>query len=189
MHPYEHDIQQCLQVFHTYGIILYPTDTIWGLGCPADDEIALEKITQLKNRPATKSFILLMTDVKMLRYYIANPLPDLEELIKPFEEPTTFIYSQGINVPNALLGEDGSLAVRITKDPFCRSLIKRMRKPLVSTSANISGEPGTAVFSALNADIVTGADYVVQWRQQEITEAKASAILRLENNGTLIKIR
>lgn len=189
MQPYETDIQHCLQAFQHHGIILYPTDTIWGLGCPADDPKAIQKIFDLKQRPSNKSFILLMTDVKMLFHYIANPLPDLQALLQQFQEPTTLIYPNGINLPNDVIGEDGSVAVRITQDPFCRSLIKRIRKPLVSTSANITGEPGAALFSEVNIKIRDGVDYTVTWRQDETTTSKASSIYKVEPNGSLIKLR
>lgn len=189
MQPYEHDIQHCLQVFSKQGIILYPTDTVWGLGCPADDEVAIQKIMELKNRPTTKSFILLMTDVKMLLNYLANPLPELGDIVNQFTEPTTLIYSNAINLPNSVLSEQGTVAVRITQDPFCRSLIKRMRKPLVSTSANLSGEPTARVFSEIHRHIIAGCDYCVTWRQDDPTIHNPSAIYAIHDQGEMTRIR
>lgn len=189
MQPYENDIQESLKVFREHGILLYPTDTVWGLGCPADDELGIQKIFELKKRPANKSFILLMTEVKMLFRYLANPQPDLESLLQQFTEPTTIIYPNGINLPNSVLGPQGSIAVRITQDPFCRSLIKRIKKPLVSTSANFSGEPSTSLFQELHPELVAGADYVVQWRREEHKPAQPSTILAWQEDGSLLRLR
>lgn len=187
--PYENDIQQCMRAFEKHGVILYPTDTIWGLGCNADDEIAIQKIFQIKQRPPQQSFILLMTDAKQLRRYIASPPPQLEDILSSFHLPTTIIYPSAINLPASLIASDGSIAVRITADPFCRSLIKRMRAPLVSTSANISGEPHPALFSNMNPQILKEVDYVVQWRQEDEQKSSPSSIYRYDENHELIQIR
>lgn len=187
--PYENDIQACMQAFDRHGVILYPTDTIWGLGCRADDEEAIQKIFQIKQRSPQKSFILLMTDVKQLSRYIASPPPDLEFILEKFTSPTTVIYPSAINLTESLCAKDGSIAVRITKDPFCRSLIKRMRVPLVSTSANISGEQHPSCFSDLSKDIMKAVDYVVRWRQEESGTAMPSSMFKLGEHSDMIKIR
>ena len=186
---YENDIKQAVSVMQQGGVILYPTDTIWGLGCDATQPEAVEKIFHIKGRDAGKSVIVLMTDFKQLLQYLANPLPDLESILKPFTEPTTIVYDQAINLPQQVIHSNGSLAVRITRDPFCRSLIKRLRRPLVSTSANRSGAPSPAHFGLVNPELAAAVDYVVQWRQDERSAAVASTILKLEPDGSLVKLR
>lgn len=187
--PYEVDVKHCVETMKNDGVILYPTDTIWGLGCDAHHEKAIEKIFEIKKRDKQKSFVILMTDVRQLSKYIADPLPDLDSLLAKFTEPTSVIYPNGINLPAHLMSQDGSIAVRITKDPFCRALIKRLRSPIVSTSANISGGQSASSFDKISKEIVVAADYVVTWRQDERHESSASAILKLEPNGTFLKIR
>ena len=187
--PYETDIKQCVQILKNDGVILYPTDTIWGLGCDAHHEKAIEKIYQIKQRELHKSFVLLMTDVKQLSNYIANPIPDLASIVSQFTQPTTIIYEHAINLPHLLVSNEGSIAVRITKDPFCRALIKRLRSPLVSTSVNKSGEPSAANYNMIQDDIKKEVDYVVHWRQDDSSVAEASTILKLQADGHFIKIR
>lgn len=187
--PYENEIQACMQAFDRHGVVLYPTDTIWGLGCKADDEKAIQKIFQIKQRSQQKSFVLLMTDVKQLSRYIASPPPDLESILEKFTSPTTVIYPSAINLTETLFAKDGSIAVRITKDPFCRSLIKRMRVPLVSTSANISGEQHPSCFTEISSDILTSVDYVVRWRQEESGSALPSSMFKLGEHSEMIKVR
>ncbi len=186
---YEHDIKVCADILKLDGVILYPTDTIWGIGCDATNQTAIEKLFKIKHRDEKKSFVLLMTDVKQLANYIANPPPDLESILEKFTEPTTVIYEQAINLPDCVLGEDGSVAVRITHDPFCRSMIKRLRKPIVSTSANISGEPSPIHFMLIHKTIKSNVDYVVQWRQDDISTRQPSTILKLQKDGSFLKIR
>ncbi len=186
---YEQDIKVSSDILKLGGVILYPTDTIWGIGCDATNELAVEKLFKIKHRDAKKSFVLLMTDVKQLSQYIANPLPDLESVLSNFTEPTTVVYEQAINLPSSVLSEDGSVAVRITNDPFCRSLIKRFRNPVVSTSANVSGEPSPIHFSLITNAIKANVDYVVHWRQDDISTRQPSTILKLSKDGSFIKIR
>ena len=186
---YEQDVKVCNDILKLGGVILYPTDTIWGIGCDATNESAIEKIFKIKHRDAKKSFVLLMTDIKQLSEFIANPLPDLESLISDFKEPTTIIYENAINLPATVLAEDGSVAIRITQDPFCRSLIKRLRQPIVSTSANVSGKASPQTFSDIDEEIKSRADYVVKWRQEEIEPQQASDIFKLDSQGNLHRLR
>ncbi len=189
MLDFENDIKHCVTTIQNSGIILYPTDTIWGLGCNALDSNAIEKIDQLKNRPGNKSYIVLMSDARQLRQYIATPLPDLETFIEQFENPTTIIYPNAINLPDALIAEDGSIAVRITKDAFCHALIKRLRTPLVSTSANYSGSKSPSIFKDIDNTIIQQVDYCVQYRLQEVNAAAPSSIYKLLDDETLVQIR
>jgi L-threonylcarbamoyladenylate synthase len=189
VHEYEQDIKVCTDILKLDGVILYPTDTIWGVGCDATSQKAIEKLFNIKHRDEKKSFVLLMTDPKQLSQYLANPPLDLEVILEKFTEPTTIVYENAINLPSCVLGEDGSVAVRITKDPFCRSLLKRFRKPIVSTSANLSGDPSPLHFMLIHDDIKNNVDYVAHWRQNDISTRPASTILKLEKDGSFTKIR
>jgi L-threonylcarbamoyladenylate synthase len=186
---YEHDIKVCHDILKLGGTILYPTDTTWGIGCDATNPDAVDKIFKVKHRDASKSFVVLMTDIRQLSQYLAAPPPDLESKINGFTEPTTIIYPNAIQLADQLLAEDGSVAVRITQDPFCRSLIKRFRKPLVSSSANLSGHPPPLHFALIDKAITREVDYVVQWRQDDISTRQPSAILKLMPDGSFMKIR
>lgn len=187
--PFETDVKNCVQTLRQDGVILYPTDTIWGLGCDVQNETAIQKIFEIKKRDVNKSFIVLMTDGRQLAKHIANPPFNLEAILEKFNNPTTIIYQNAIHLPQSLLAKDGSVAVRITKDPFCRSLIKRLRSPIVSTSANLSGQPSAGTFSMITDSVKTQVDYIVQWRQDDEKIAEPSSILKLEADGSFTKIR
>ncbi|MDR6570405.1 L-threonylcarbamoyladenylate synthase [Chitinophaga ginsengisegetis] len=186
---FEDDISAAMPVLRTGGLILYPTDTIWGIGCDATDETAVQKIYALKKRSESKSLVILLADAKDLLHYVANPRPDMADIIAGFTRPTTVIYEGALGLAPNVIGEDGSIAIRIVKDPFCRHLIKRLRKPLVSTSANISGEPSPASFREVSANIRNGVDYVVKYRQNDETTSAASRIIRINKDGSIVIIR
>jgi L-threonylcarbamoyladenylate synthase len=183
------EVNNALGILQQGGIILYPTDTIWGIGCDATDAAAISKIYQLKKRDDAKSLIILLAELKDIFQYVANPHPDIIDILKKFEKPTTVIYNQGIGLPGNLVNADGTIAIRITKDPFCKMLIKRLKKPLVSTSANISGMPSPQSFQDIDDAIKTGVDYVVNHRRDEVSAAAPSQILRIKEDGELIYIR
>jgi len=185
---YQDDIEQCLQVLHSGGVILYPTDTIWGLGCDATNEEAVDKIMQLKDRPAHKSFVVLVAAERDVLQYVAAPDLAVFDYLEKATRPTTVIYENALGLATNVLAADGSVAIRICKDEFCINLIKRFRKPLVSTSANISGEPSPAIFGAINQRVVQNVDYAVNYRQDDQQPAAASSIIRW-NNGVAEIIR
>jgi L-threonylcarbamoyladenylate synthase len=189
MEAFEKDITASLQVLRAGGLILYPTDTIWGIGCDATDETAVQKIFALKQRSESKSLVVLLADVRDLLHYVAHPHPDLSNIIAGFERPTTIIYEGALGLAPNVISEDGSIAIRIVKEPFCRHLVKRLRKPLVSTSANISGQPAPSRFSEVDPAIRQGVDYMVQYRQTEAAEHTASRIVRIRQDGSLDIIR
>lgn len=189
MNPYEPDIQQAVATMRNHGVVLFPGDTIWGLGCDATDEIAIARLVDIKQRALDKQFVILMTDIKQLAKYIAAPPPNLEWLLQQFDQPTTVVYPHAINLPNVLIAEDGSIAIRLTKDPFSRSLIKRIRQPIISTSANFSGEPSPACFADIPLALQEKVDYVVNWRQEETEARQASAIMKLQSDGHFLKLR
>jgi len=178
---FSNDIEQCLAVLQSGGIILYPTDTIWGLGCDATNAAAVEKIIALKQRPQNKSFVILVTGEREILQYVAAPDMAVFDYLQTVQKPTTVIYENALGLADNALAADGSVAIRICNDDFCRHLIKRFRKPIVSTSANISGEPPPALFSEVSDVIKSGVDYVVKWRQDDAERALPSAIIKWVN--------
>lgn len=184
MVDFEADIKNCITVLEQGGIILYPTDTVWGLGCDALNEAAIEKIFALKNRPKEKSLIVLMAEGRDVLQYVAAPPPDIIDLVENFERPTTVIYDHALDFPSNAVHEDGSIAIRVTKDPFCKALIKRFRKPIVSTSANLSGAPSPALFPEISEVVVNGVDYAVKFRQDDLVRRAPSRLIRLNKDGS-----
>ncbi|MBQ3656012.1 MAG: threonylcarbamoyl-AMP synthase [Bacteroidales bacterium] len=183
------DIKNAVRALSEGKVILYPTDTVWGLGCDATDERAIEKIFEIKHRSANKSLIVLVSNFLMLREYVAEVPFRAVELMEEATRPITVIYPESKNLAPNLLAEDGSVGIRIPDDDFCRSLISAFGKPIVSTSANISGEKPTSVFKKLSAEIIGAADYVVSFRQDDETLAEPSSIIKVNNDGSVIKIR
>ena len=142
---FENNIEECLKVLQSGGLILYPTDTVWGIGCDATNEAAVEKIYAIKQRPDNKAMIVLLTDERDVLKYVAAPDLQVFDYLEKATKPTTEIYEGAIGFAENLIGEDGSIAIRICKDDFCKHLLKRFRKPLVSTSANISSKPPATI--------------------------------------------
>ena len=169
------------------GLILYPTDTIWGIGCDATNEEAVRKAYALKRRSDHKAMLLLMDSSAKLNYYVQE-VPDVAwDLIELADSPLTVIYSGARNVAPNLLAEDGSVGIRITQEEFSHKLCERFRKPLVSTSANVSGAPSPANFSEISETIKSGVDYIVRYRQEDLSKAAPSHIIKLGAGG-LVKI-
>lgn len=189
MSSFEKDIEHCLAVLHQGGIILYPTDTVWGIGCDATNPAAVQKIYDLKDRSQTKSMIVLVADEKDILTHVANPDPQVFDFLKKEKRPTTIIYDGAIGLAGNLVHENGSVAIRIVHEKFCKNLIKRFRKPIVSTSANISGEPTPTKFSEIFNHICTGVDYIVHYRQEDETPAASSALVKWNRDGTTTVIR
>lgn len=183
------DIDQCLQVLSQGGVILYPTDTIWGLGCDATNEKAIEKIYAIKKRPPAKNLIILLADERDILQYVASPDLRVFDYLQNAQKPTTVIYEGAIGLADNLVPEDRTIAIRLVNDPFCRHLIKRFRKPLVSTSANISGQPSPGSFKEIAEEIKQAVDYIVQYRQNDEMPAQASAVVKWNKDGTVTTIR
>ena len=185
----EEDIKKAFEVLVSGGLILYPTDTIWGIGCDATNEEAVHRVYELKRRVDSKALITLLDNPIKLDYYI-DEVPSLAwDLIELSEKPLTIIYDGARNVAPNLMAEDGSLAIRITKEKFSQELCKRFRKALVSTSANISGEPAPANFDDISEEIKQGVDYIVKYRQEDTSKSKASSIIKLGKTGQVKIIR
>jgi L-threonylcarbamoyladenylate synthase len=183
---FENDILRCLEILRAGGIILYPTDTIWGIGCDATNAIAVERIYELKQRPDEKSLIVLVATEKAILQYVSNPDLAVFDFLKSTRKPTTVIYEGAIGLADNLLNKDGSIAIRIPQDEFCKNLIKRFRKPVVSTSANISGEPPPQNFSGIADKVKSGVDYIVRYRQNENSNAEPSTLMRWEKGKPII---
>jgi L-threonylcarbamoyladenylate synthase len=185
---FEKDIEACVKTLNEGGLILYPTDTIWGIGCDATNPIAVQKVFDLKGRAENKALIVLLADEKDLLKYVAAIDLQIFDYLETRTKPTTVIYNGALGLADNLIADDGSVGIRICKDDFCKHLIKRFRKPIVSTSANISGEKSPAQFSDISSVIKTGVDYQVNWRSNENKPASASSIIKWENgNVTIIR--
>lgn len=191
------EIQKCLEVLRTGGTILYPTDTIWGIGCDATNEKAVEKIFAIKQRMESKSLIALVSDDGMLNRFIKdvpemawdliglnNSEEDLEE-----HKPITIIYDAGRGFAKNVLADDRSIGVRMASDDFCKRMIYKFGRPVVSTSANISNAPAPKNFSEIADEIIKSVDYVANWRQNENRNGKPSSIIRIKANGEFLIIR
>jgi len=185
----EAEIVKSLSVLRSGGVILYPTDTIWGIGCDATDDQAVEKIFRIKNRPEKKSMIVLIASSRDILKYVAAPPPEIWDLIENTPTPLTIIFPGGIGLAPRLIDEEGNVAIRVVQDEFCRHLIKRLRKPLVSTSANISGKPFPESFAQIDREIIDNVDYAVNFRREDTEKKKPSKIIRLEKSGKITVIR
>lgn len=159
-------------------VILYPTDTIWGIGCDATNEKAIEKIYQIKKREKNKSFIILVETEKRLRELV--DVPEMAwEIIDVSEKPVTIIYDSPRGLPKSLLAEDGTIGIRLVKAPFCKKLISKLNKPLVSTSANFSGEKSPMKFSDISRKIIDSVDFVVDERHDEVSKWSGSSVIKI----------
>ena len=182
------EIHNAYEVIKEGGIILYPTDTVWGIGCDATNPDAVAKIFALKQRTETQSMIVLMNGEKMI-YNIFKEIPEAAwQIMDLSEKPTTVILDNPRNVAPNLISADKSLGIRLVKEPFCFKLMERMKKPLVSTSANISGQPTPASFKEITPEIIKGVDYVVNLHREKVG-GKPSAIIKLTNDSQVKIIR
>lgn len=182
------EIENAAKVIQDGGVILYPTDTIWGLGCDPMNDKALEKIIQIKQRNDSKNFIILVDGEPLIHQYVVE-IPEIcYDLIDLAENPLTIIYPKGKRVSKKIIADDGSIAIRITKHEFCAGLIKKMRSGLVSTSANISGKPFPTKFADIPVEIISGVDYVVNLPNQD-SVGKPSQIIKVGSKGEINIIR
>ncbi len=182
------EVQKAFEIIANGGIILYPTDTVWGIGCDATNELAIEKIYALKKRAESKSMIVLMNGEKMM-YQVFKNIPEVAwQIIDLSEKPTTLILDKPQHIAKNIIAEDETLGVRIVKEPFCFKLMERMKKPLVSTSANISGMPTPKSFKEIAPEIIKGVDYVVNLHQEKICD-KPSTIIKLGLDNQVKVIR
>ncbi len=183
------DINAALKVLRANGIILYPTDTIWGLGCDATSQEAVEKLLRIKPRDINKSLLILVNSEQMLERYV-HEIPEIAfELLSVTEDPLTIVYPWGKNLAKGICSEDGSVGIRICHEEFCEELITRFRKPLVSTSANFTGKPSPLYFDEIDKELVDSVDYVVKYRQDDRQKRSASPVIKLNSDGSIKIIR
>lgn len=183
------EIEKALNVLKDGGVILYPTDTVWGLGCDATNEAAVAKIIAIKERTADKSFIILLDNDAKLQSYVSE-IPDVAyDLIEYAENPLTIIFSGAKNLAKNVINEDGSVGIRVVKHDFCQQLIQRFRKPITSTSANKSGSPSPLIFDEIDEEIKAAVDYTVDWEQELQSPKKPSTIMKLAPGGQFSFIR
>jgi L-threonylcarbamoyladenylate synthase len=185
----DREITNALAALHSGGTILYPTDTVWGIGCDCTNERAVDKIFKIKKRDSSKSLVLLVdSDARLLRY--VKTVPEMAwELMQYSEKPLTIVYPEGKNVAKNMIGPDKSIAIRVTSDLFCKKLISVFDNGLVSTSANISGNASPENFSDVDEEIINAVDYVVNLRQEERTPASPSSIIKVGLKGEIQIIR
>lgn len=186
---YNEDIEKACKVMYEGGIILYPTDTIWGIGCDATNEEAVKKVYEIKKRIDSKALIVLVDSPAKVNSHVSS-MPDVAwDLIELTTKPLTIIYDNARDLATNLLAEDGSVGIRVTDEPFSKDLCFRFKKPIVSTSANISGEPSPQNFGEVSDEIKSAVDYIVKYRQNDMEKAKPSSIIKLGNGGEIKIIR
>ncbi|PHR87361.1 MAG: threonylcarbamoyl-AMP synthase [Leeuwenhoekiella sp.] len=182
------EVNESLTVLKRGGLLLYPTDTVWGIGCDATNAEAVDKVYELKKRPESKALICLVSDLKMLRQYVED-IPEVAyNILKYVDQPTTIVYDNPIRIAENLVAEDNTLGIRIVQDEFCQTLIRKLGKPLVSTSANLSGEPTPMRYLEISPTVLEGVDYVVNL-QRKHKSTKSSTVIRLSSDGQVKILR
>jgi L-threonylcarbamoyladenylate synthase len=183
------DIKKACQVMNEGGVILYPTDTIWGIGCDATNEEAVRRVYEIKQRSDSKALLVLVDTSVKVDFYVQDVPNVAWDLIELAEKPLTIIYSGARNLAPNLLAEDGSVGIRVTNEEFSQRLCRQFRKAIVSTSANISGQPSPANFSEISDEIKSKVDYIVGYRQDDMGHPKPSGIIKMDKNGVFKIIR
>ena len=185
----KYEINAAVKALKEGDIILYPTDTVWGLGCDATNGDAVQRIFDLKQRDDSKSVIVLVSDADMLCKYVRQIPPIAIDLLEVNDKPMTIIYPEGINLSDKVIAQDGSVAIRIPQNEFCVEMIRRFGKPVVSTSANIAGEETPGCFADINAGILDGVEHIVEPSLEETSSGKASQIIKIGMDGEVKVIR
>ncbi len=185
----EADISQCLKTLSAGGLILYPTDTVWGIGCDATNAEAVSRVYRLKQRDDSKALIVLIDSADHLDHYVVDVPMIARELIDVAVKPLTIIYEGAYNLAPNVLGDEDSVGIRIPNDEFCHRLCQRFGKPIVSTSANVSGQPTARTFAEIDPSIVQGVDYAVEYRRGDTSPHQPSNIILLGRDGTFKIIR
>ena len=183
------DMQEALRVLREGGIIVYPTDTVWGIGCDATNAEAVKRIYALKQREDSKSMLVLLDSAAKLNYYV--DVPETAEMLLDAEpdKPMTIIYPNARHIAANLIAGDGSVGIRITGEAFSKALCAQLKRPLVSTSANISGRPAAHFFAEIEEAVLKGADYVCRFRREDETPCEPSTIIKVNADGTFQIIR
>ncbi|HIZ91994.1 MAG TPA: threonylcarbamoyl-AMP synthase [Candidatus Bacteroides merdavium] len=183
------EIKKACQVMREGGVILYPTDTIWGIGCDATNEDAVRRVYEIKQRADSKAMLVLVDSAVKVDFYVQDVPEVAWDLIELTDKPLTIIYSGARNLAPNLLAEDGSVGIRVTSEEFSKRLCQQFRKAIVSTSANVSGQPSPQNFSEISEEIKAAVDYIVDYRREETGKAKPSSIIKLDKGGVIKIIR
>jgi L-threonylcarbamoyladenylate synthase len=183
------DIKKCIETLNNGGLILYPTDTVWGIGCDATDPTAVKKIFDLKKRVDSKSLIVLVAEERDILKCVTQLNLNVFDHLKTVQKPTTVIYEGAIGLADNVISANRTVAVRIVKEIFCKQLIKQFRKPLVSTSANISNENTPQNFDEISEEIKQGVNYIVRYRQEDKTKHEPSSVVKFNKDGTITVLR
>jgi L-threonylcarbamoyladenylate synthase len=189
MITFEEDLRNSVKALKEGKVILYPTDTVWGIGCDCTNAAAVARIFSIKGRSDSKSLIVLVDSEFMLQRYVKEVPDAASQIISVSDQPLTIIYPSGKNLASGVTAEDGSIGIRITADPFCSELIGRLRRPIVSTSANISGEPAPSNFVDVSKAIVESVDYTAWHKREDRHRHSASPVIKIELNGQIKIIR
>jgi L-threonylcarbamoyladenylate synthase len=185
----QNDLKKCIETLNNGGLILYPTDTVWGVGCDATDSTAVKKIFDLKKRADSKNLIVLVAEERDILKCVTQLNLSVFDYLKTVQKPTTVIYEGAIGLANNLISTKGTVAIRIVKEIFCKQLIKQFRKPIVSTSANISNEITPQNFDEISGQIKQGVDYIVKYRQEDKTKHQSSSVVKFNKDGTVSILR
>lgn len=186
---FDEDLREAVETLRRGGVILYPTDTVWGLGCDATCSEAVRRIYEIKRRADSKALITLVGDVADLYRYVSD-VPDIAlSLIELSAKPLTIVYDKGVNLAPELLSADGSIGIRVSRERFSSQLCRKLRRPVVSTSANRSGEATPAIFDEISPEIRAAVDYVVSYRQDDRRQAVPSSVIKLGSDSTVKIIR
>lgn len=186
---FKNDIEECLKQLYAGGIILYPTDTIWGLGCDATNEKAIDRIFHIKHRSAQKSMIILVRNAGMIKSYVKNPSSKLIDYMSKASSPTTGIFNDAVHLPVNLINQDGSVGIRIASDDFCSELLQQFKKPIISTSANISQKAPPQNFDEIDPILIKEVDYTVMYKRKDSSKKNPSHIIRLDGHDEVERIR
>jgi L-threonylcarbamoyladenylate synthase len=187
--PYTRDIESALPVLKNGGLILLPTDTVWAIGCDATNKKAVEKLYLLKNKRTPENLVVLLANEQDIPKYTSQKNVRVFDYIKGVHKPTTVVYEQPRGLPESITDDDGTIAIRVIKDFFLAALIREMGKPLLSATANISGDRMPSLYSEINNNVISGVDYVVKYRQEETIHHEPSSIIRWNKDGSITILR
>lgn len=186
---FDEDVKEALKVLKEGGVILYPTDTVWGIGCDATNKEALKKLFSIKQRESGKGTIILLDNFNSVKYYVKD-VPEIAFDISDLsEKPVTIIYSDSLGLPEEILATDGSLGIRIVRDEFCNKLIRQFKRPITSTSANFTGIKTPSCFAEIDSVLKEKVDYIVKYRQHDLPSEKPSSIIKIDNSNRIKIIR
>lgn len=189
MEIFEDDLRNACEVLSKGGVILYPTDTIWGIGCDATNDEAVKRVFDIKRRADGKALIVMVDTPVKIDFYVDAPPAVAFELIEVSDKPLTIVYPRGRNLSTLLLAEDGSVGIRVTSESFSNALCRKYRKAIVSTSSNISGEKSPSNYSEISDEIKSAVDYIVSYRQDDMSRPSASSVIKVDDGGVIKILR